>query len=451
MTRAGRALCSDRVIFSLVLTMLLLAAVVYSDDALGEEQASSAAEDGQHADKIERLRAALRETAREHGPGAPQLIPILGELATLELAAGEREFAAGRLERLVELRRLNDGFYAQSLATPLLQLANIYLEAGLYERAIAKLRYAQHLTHRRDGVYSLEQVALIEKLARAFLGQDEPDEAHREMRLAFNLSRRVHGDDNVDHVPGMLRYAAWYRFIGEDRKARNLYKNAISMLEAEHGDEHYSLIEPLTYLSATASKPWFYKREREVALLRADEILNMQPGADAEDRAASAIRLGDFYTHLKDTESAHDHYQRAWRILETQHEARLDAGKIFAQPVVLNFPHSILPDTRRGVMIREREITVTYDIDIDASGKVSRVAVVNHSGPTAITRTLRKTGFSLRFRPRIENGKPVTTRNYQVTESIRLDSPVSRALFLEQLREEIERLRRLLQVGARVR
>lgn len=450
MTRVERAAGLERVIYALLVTIMACCAALASGEARSEDDAAAIAEHPQSED-IASLRAALRETAREHGPGAPQLIPVLEKLAALELAAGEREFAAIRLERVVELRRFNDGFYSQSLTTPLLQLANIYLEAGLYERAITKLRYAQHLTHRRDGVYSLEQVALIENLARAFLGQDEPDEAHREMKLAFNLSRRVHGEDNVEHVPGMLRYAAWYRFIGADRKARHLYKNAISMLEAEHGESHHSLIEPLTHLSATASRPWYYKSDREMALLRADEILNQQAGVDAEDRAASAIRLGDFYTHLKDPHNAHIHYQRAWSILKEQREERLDAEKIFAQPIVLNFPHSILPDTRRGILIQEREITVTYDIDIDESGKVSRVAVVNHSGPVAITRTLRKTAFSLRFRPRIENGQPVATQNYRVTETIRIDSPVSRSLFLEQLREEIERLRRLLQVGARVR
>lgn len=401
--------------------------------------------------EVRYLRSQLSELTREFGANSPYLVPILGQLADAELAIDEKEFAAGRLERAVELIRRDEGHYTQALMTPLLKLANIYLEAGLFERAINKLRYAQHLTHRRDGVYSLDQVALIEKLARAFLGKDEGDEAHREMRLAFNLSRRVHGEENIEHVPGMLRYAAWFRLIGEDRKARRLYRHAINMLESEHGPQHHSLIEPLVHLSATASRPWYYRSDREAALLRADNILNSQPGVDAEDRAASAIRLGDFYTHVKKPNNAELQYARAWKILADEGNVRLDQKKIFAKPVVLNFPHSMLPDTRRGIAITEPEITVTYDLDINADGKVSRVGVVEHSGPTALNRSLIKVGFSLRFRPAVHDGAPVATRHHRITENIRLDSPVARSLFMEQLREEIERLRRLLQVRARVR
>lgn len=417
--------------------------------AADQEQATAG--DSVAANEITRLRSELRTANREHGPYAPQLIPILSELAATELAAGEKEFAAGRLERVIELRRLNDGFYAPSLTTPLLQLANIYLEAGLYDRAITKLRYAQHLTHRRDGVYSLEQVDLIENLARAFLGQDEPDEAQREMKLAYDISHRVHGKTNVLHVPGMLRFAAWYRFIGEDRKARRLYKNAIEMLEAEHGPDHPSLIAPLTSLSATASQRGFYRGERELALLRADQILNSQPGVDTEDRVISAIRLGDFYTNLRDAGNARVHYQRAWEEMQDEKAARFDPEAVFAGPVVLNFPHSVLPDTRRGVHLVDREVRVTYDIDIDPTGKVSRVEVVDHTGPAAITRTLRKTGFTLRFRPELNAGKPTATRNFTMTESLRIESPISRSLFEEEMAKQIEHYRRIMRLKQRRR
>ncbi len=397
------------------------------------------------------LREQLKQTTGEHGPSAPQLIPVLRELAAAELAIGEKEYAAARLEQVIDLIRQHEGHYSQTLMLPLLRLANIYMGTRLYERAIAELRYAQHLTHRRDGVYSLEQVALIEELAKAFLGQDESDEAQREMRLAFNLSRRVHGDDSVEHVPGMLRFAAWYRLIGEDRKARRLYHQSIDRLEAEHGPEHYSLIEPLTHLAAPASRPWYYQEEREDALLRADRILGQQAGVDAEDQAASAIRIGDFYTHLRQPHNAELHYQRAWKLLAATGNPRLDESRIFAAPVVLNFPHAILPDTRRGLMLSDKEITVTYDLDIDATGKVTNVEVVHHSGPTSLNRSLRKTAFTLRFRPPLQDGLPVATENYRMTESILLESPVSRSLFMEQLRDEIKRLAVMLRVSGRVR
>ncbi len=394
----------------------------------------------------ELLRQRLATLQAEHGPQAGELIPVLSALATAELAAGENEYAAIRLERVLELLRYHEGHYSQALMTPLLRLASIYMDTGRFNRAIDKLRYAQHLTQRRDGVYSLDQVELIEKLARSFLGLNEGDEAHREMQLAFNLSRRVHGEDSIEHVPGMLRYAAWFRLIGEDRRARNLYQGVITMLESEHGPHHHSLIEPLTHLSATASKPWYYLQEREAALQRADHILHMQAGMDAEDRAASAVRLGDFYTLVKMQEKADAQYQRAWQILSEAQEPRLDESVIFSQPVVLNFPYAIVPDVRRGLRFEEHVISVTYEMDIDASGKVSNVKVLDHSGPTTLNRTLLRTAFTLRFRPRIEAGEPAPTQGYRITENVRLETPLSRSRFMEQLRAEITRLRMLLRM-----
>lgn len=407
---------------------------------------SSQVSDGRDAQSIADLRRQLGAAERQHGAEAAELIPILSRLAAAELAAGEREYAAIRLERELELLRYHQGHYNQALMTPLLKLANIYMDTGRFSSAIDKLRYAQHLTQRRDGVYSLDQVELIEKLARSFLGLNEGDEAHREMQLAFNLSRRVHGEDSIEHVPGMLRYAAWYRLIGEDRRARNLYQDVITMLESEHGTDHYSLIEPLTHLSAVASKPWYYLQDREAALQRADAILNKQANADAEDRAASAVRLGDFYTLVKMEEQADAQYQRAWQILSADRNPRLDEAVIFARPVVLNFPYAVVPDSRRGLRFEEHVISVTYEMDIDADGKVSNVKVLEHDGPTTLNRTLLRTAFTLRFRPRIEAGVPASTRAYRMTEKVRLETPMSRSQFMEQLRAEITRLRMLLRV-----
>lgn len=423
-----------------------------------QDEAPSPAEDPQNDATVEAAEehiAALREqlnmVRREHGPNGQALIAVLSELADAELAIGEKEYAAVRLERVVELIRQHEGRYTQSLMIPLLRLANIYMDSGQFERAISQLRYAQHLTHRRDGVYSLDQVALIEELARAFLGQDQSDEAQREMRLAFDLSRRVHGEDSLEHVPGMMRFAAWFRLAGEDRKARRLYLRSIARLEQANGPEHYSLIEPLTHLASTASRMGYYRAEREAALIRADHILNRQPGADTEDKAASAVRIGDFYTRLRQADDAELHYQRAWQILAASDDPRLDHSKIFSRPVVLNFPYSMLPDTRRGLIIHQDEVDVTYELDINADGKVTRVELVDHNGPTSLNRTLRKNAFALRFRPRIHDGQPVATDGYRMTESIRLESPVTRSLFMEQLREEMKRLATILRVTGRVR
>lgn len=403
------------------------------------------------AEKVTTLRERLKLERRASGPYAQSLIPILTELADAELAIGEKEYAAARLERVVELTREHEGRYTQSLMIPLLRLANIYMGAGRFEKAIAQLRYAQHLTHRRDGVYSLDQIALIEELARAFLGQDQSDEAQREMKLAFDLSKRVHGEENIEHVPGMMRFAAWFKLVGEDRKARRLYIRSIERLEEANGPEHYSLIEPLTHLASTASRMGYYRSEREAALLRADHILNRQPGADAEDKAASAVRLGDFYTRLRQAGDAELQYQRAWEILADSDDPRIDHRRIFSQPVVLNFPYSMLPDTRRGLILHQDEVKVTYELDINADGKVTRVKLLEHDGPVALNRTLRKNAFALRFRPRIEDGQAVETSAHRMTESIRLDPPVSRSLFMKELRKEMARLANMLRVSGRVR
>ncbi len=394
--------------------------------------------------QVEVLRDHLKQQERASGHDSAELIPVLSELANAELAEGEKEYAAARLERVVELIRRNEGFYTQSLMTPLLGLGMIYMEAGEFEKAIARLRYAQHLTHRKDGVYSLEQLDLIEQLALAFFAQREIEEAGREKQLAYNLSRRVHGEDAPEHVPGMLRYAAWYRLIGEDRRARRLYHRAIEMLESTHGEEHYSLIEPLTQLSATASQRGYYAKEREEALLRADSILNKQANVDAGDQAASAVRLGDFYTFMQRPEEAAGFYASAWQHLEQEGSTQLDPDALFANPVVMNFPHSFVPDQSRGILIQDREVKVTYEFQVGADGKVSEVEVVDHTGPSTLTRSLRKLAYRLQYRPRIVDGEPVATEKFRFTETLLVGSPMSRAMTMERLAKQIRQIRREL-------
>ncbi len=435
---------TNKIVLSVV-TALTLASGLYLPvpaQAMGE----SVEDAGSLAAETERLRSALKTKERAAGRDSAALIPILGELASAELAAGKKEYAAARLERTVDLIRQHEGSYTQSLMTPLLRLAMIYMDAGEYERAIARLRYAQHLTHRRDGVYSLDQLELIEQLALAFFAQSDTDEAGREKQLAYNLSRRVHGEEAIEHVPGMLRYAAWYRLIGDDRRARNLYHRAIAMLEGTYGSNHPSLIEPLTQLSATASKPGYYAKEREAALRRADEILNQQPGVDAGDRAASSVRLGDFYSLMRRPDEAGTAYARAWQGLTQAASPRSDAEEIFARPVVLNFPHSFVPDQNRGLLIQEREVEVTYEFRVGADGRVSDVEVIEHSGPETLTRSLRKLAYALRYRPRIVAGQPTATERFRMTETLRVGSPLSEAMNSQKLAKQLRQIRRMLWV-----
>lgn len=429
---------------SVAAAVALMFATALSEIAFAQADPEPPKDAAATSPEVVSLRNALRDYERESGHDSAELIPILGKLADAELAIGEKEYAAARLERTVDLIRQHEGFYSQSLMTPLLGLGVIYMEAGQFERAIARLRYAQHLTHRQDGVYNLEQLDLIEQLALAFFAQREIDEAGREKQLAYNLSRRVHGEDAVEHVPGMLRYAAWYRLVGEDRRARDLYHRAIAMLENTHGEDHHSLIEPLTQLSATASKRGYYAKEREGALMRADEILNQQANVDAGDKAASAVRMGDFYSLMQRPDDAASSYARAWQELEQETDVRLRPADIFARPVVLNFPHSFVPDQSRGLLIQDREIQVTYEFQVGADGKVSKVKLVNHTGPRTLSRSLRKLAFKLQYRPRVVDGQPVNTENVRVTETLLVGSPMSQAMNTQKLAKQLKQIQRML-------
>lgn len=146
------------------------------------------------------------------------------------------------------------------------------------------------------------------------------------------------------------------------------------------------------------------------SLERIVAIHDAHPDVPAATRAEALAHLGDWYLLRGSNNSAMEHYQRAWAMLQSAPEGGQKATALFGEPVALPALRMSLASVDKQVSgAASRFITVTYDVT--KSGRVQN-ARISDAGAEEGTSTRRRALESVRgnkFRPRLENGVAVDT------------------------------------------
>ena len=146
------------------------------------------------------------------------------------------------------------------------------------------------------------------------------------------------------------------------------------------------------------------------ALKRTIDIYKNNPALPAVEHALAYIRLGDWYMLFNRPSSANSEYATAYALLKDTDAATRE--KLFGSPKQLpELQYSPTDDNKP----RAGDKYVVISMDVSKSGSVRNIQVVESQPPndknliSLATSSLRHT----RFRPRLENGEPVSTTGYK--------------------------------------
>lgn len=147
------------------------------------------------------------------------------------------------------------------------------------------------------------------------------------------------------------------------------------------------------------------------SLERIVAIHDAHPGTPAPERAEALTHLGDWYLLRGSTNTALEHYQKAWQLLQDIPDGEDKAKVLFGTPVALPALRLSVASVDRQMAPGEstRFVTVTYDVS--KTGRV-RNAHITEAETEEYTSVRRKALDSVRgnkFRPRFENGVAVDT------------------------------------------
>lgn len=430
-------------------TLLLLASLAGPLPAVAQESVPAPAETAPLATRQELLAIAQQyedEVARvesEQGPLAARLGEQLQSQGRVYQQLDDHARAVESLKRAFHIKRVNDGLQDMG-QVPVLQNiieSNIALEDWpAVDQNFEQLLWIYRRNH-DDGDPALlaiyEQVGSWKIQAyRENLLEDAGYQTVSDAAYLFNqsitLTEKRHGATDPRLVPllyghALTSYHAMIEFANRplDHYTRRQASGTVSYVQqcvpvrlpnGRIGTQCFMVpvMNVGAYARAQDDKNLDVERRFVAArksLERIVAIHEAHPGTPVAERAEALAHLGDWYVLRGSTNTAMDHYQKAWQLLQGAPDGEARTNALFGAPVALPALRMSLQsvDQQMAPDSTTRYVTVSYDVS--STGRV-RNAHISEASVEEQTAARRKALDSIRgnkFRPRFENGVAVDT------------------------------------------
>ncbi|XOV87684.1 MAG: hypothetical protein ACFHX7_22470 [Pseudomonadota bacterium] len=318
------------------------------------------------ADRDQQLLVYLSE--RNFGKDSPEMLPALDQLADWYIQTGQFYRARKSLERAIEIVEQDGGDRDPRLVQPLIRSA----EVRRLQRVCCSYKF-------------LEQ-------ARAIVldNADVPDDERAEVLMALGDAYLASGKDD----DAREAYDSAWRLVGDDRASEQFAEPArIAMAkelaEADRNRKRVFEIDNNRFGSSSLRE------------LSPEEILRIE----SRPPQSFSVPLDDSGPsfHLADVHNDKPGSDRQRRVIG--HPFQFDYKQLM----------NVLPLSWQNDADLAR-LSVQLDFTVNADGTVSDVEVLGDP-PNRVARLMREVLYKTRFRPRIVDGEPVVTENYQLTQT----------------------------------
>jgi tetratricopeptide (TPR) repeat protein len=389
---------------------------------------------------------------------------FIGSLAAIQ--EQNREFDASQASylELLKLIEERDGPYSDELIEPLTGLGRVNLEQARYEEAEPLFRRAQHLSHRAEGVHTPRQKEIIDLLTRIHMELDQPLEADRQQSFSLYISEKLNGKDSTALLPALYKIAEWYLETGQFSRSRKMYEKAADIIKAHDGDQDVKLVEALRGIARTRQLQGICCSHRP--LLEVLNILKAQGDTQPVAMAHAMAELADGYSISKKGPQALELYRQAWLTLQNEPEGdrrenlfhrpeQIAMSKIERYPTpqvftiapfqkkyrhhisdpttdfdpsqktrqVIGVPVQFLYEQLKQILpsaLHDPETLAQLFIELEFTvredGNVVDIVIAATNAPNKLIRTMKQAMSKSRFRPRVQEGVPIETKNVQLTQ-----------------------------------
>lgn len=374
------------------------------------------------------------ETARlSYGDKDPLTAMALANLAAVHQRQGEALRAISEFQSAIAGLSAAGDQRDPALIAPWYGLGLSQYQAGLYPDALLSFASALHLNRTNQGLHNIAQLPLLQAVALSHhaMGQEAFADEYQLRRLL--VAERSLGAENPAFMEAAENLANWFRITRRPADERRVYAYAIDRVSAKAGRaKDVRMLEPLVGII----RSWREAPQAEMGAKVPLPALDIAPGyamnlvlglverfpdAPAATRAAALMEVGNLHFVAGGKERAFQAWQRARALLpkETPQTARFD------QPALLSFrPPQDVPDAKLENVAApaDRRGFVTVEFAVNEAGRVEdlKVAQRGPSDDAVSRRAASELSTALRFarfRPRIQDGKPVRTEDLKYKHS----------------------------------
>lgn len=369
-------------------------------------------------DRIEdAMRAAFRVaelTRNRYGAKSLELATPLINLAVMQSQTGDLPAAEQNYRAAIEIIELREGGLSPRLINPLSGLGHAYNRAGLYEQAVETFERALRLNNIELGFTNFEQFGIQDGLTESYVGLQDYEEASFYQEAQLEIYQRKFGMESPEVAPAMYKLAEWYSRAGDIEQSALTYRSADRILREGEGESSVRRTDALLGLAR------LYERQGNgpaaaSTLRKGIKVIDSNPEPDLLRRARLRVALGDLYTRESRSGSASEEYAAAWTDLSGagNDDALEVRDDYFELPVRLaGGPFPRMARNTRGQppsALRDGYVEIRYSVDGD--GRAQNVVVIEADPADVMDDSLIATYRRSMFRPRVDDGQPVTTDN----------------------------------------
>ena len=259
----------------------------------------------------------------------------------------------------------------------------------------------------------------------------EAKEVHESIH---GLNLRHYRSNQIDMVPSLMRRASWQHRTGYIIDERATYRRIIRIIEREGGKMDTRLIDPLTRLG----RSYFFldlsgvdplnqpgSGAGEIHFKRALRVARESEQSNWEIQAEALLALGDFYLFQGSILRSRSQYGEAWELMSEDPSRLEKRGSTLGKIKALrrhDLPAFAGAATRSDRLNPEETLgegAITFTFNVSERGRVTdfKIAEANPSEFFEIQRQVQREIRSRIFRPRFEEGEPVSTENLTYTHS----------------------------------
>ena len=348
----------------------------------------------------------------------------------------------------IDLVEAEQSAYAAELSDLYLGLGRAFVVQQDFEKAKRAFEQGMQVERINNGLYSITQRPYLLSLAdtESFLGNWK--QSRSALNNLYAINQQTYGNGDPRLLPVLDEILNWFLKTYEQRTVTGGYENLIvaerigetineitdndingnpqeksstyNKLASlhymiadhirQHGDKNSSEVSFTTGESnvnnrnLTSSHLHFQRGKR--ALEKAVETLVNQNIDNLEDQASAIAKLGDWYLIFGQKQAAKKSYKLAADTLQTPEGSEDQRPAFFDTPSIIKFEVEELSKAPLEV-----EPTIEVAMNITPSGRISDIEVINTEEEISKKQlsNLRRNLRSIRFRPRLEDGEPVTS------------------------------------------
>ena len=387
----------------------------------------------------------------------PNYVPLPQGIETSEigLQSGADSETIQRYVLAIEMIENTGGVWDSQLVEQLSTLGNLQQQRLNHPAAIEAYRRAIQINRIAQGLHTPDQIPFLENMIDSLVAAEEWEQADLYSDYLFFIQHKAYGINDPRLIPALERLASWniraFNLGYGDHlgarlsNAQMLLSAGLRAVVAHYGRQDERFLKYLKDLARSAyyvkmypeylaglDQPEFRARQENLrqklnsftiyprsfslgeAALKDIITYHIQENGSVFSIAEAITHLADWYLLFDRRSNAQSRYLQAWSLLSTEPDGDQLKEKLFGRVVLLPTFMEIPKNLEMRASIPKVRSNLTYStadvsFSVSITGGVRDLNVLteeNDENANLLSRLRRSIRFS-KFRPVIENGRPV--------------------------------------------